>query len=228
MSHRQIITVLPFCLITAFAAMFACTPAHAQSQALPDELQAVYACKSISQADKRLACYDRTVGRFEKAEKSGEVVTVSKSAIEKVERDAFGFNIPSLPSLGRLFGGGRSTEKNEMPDGNNILTAPVKEVSRDDAARKPVKPPVINNKPQASAVTDVSLELRKVTEFGYKKKRFFMTNGQVWEQIGTAKVRIPKIKNGKANTVEIRKAAVGSFLLQINGKGSAIRVKRVR
>ena len=55
-----------------------------------------------------------------------------------------------------------------------------------------------------------------------------MTNGQVWEQIGTTKLRIPKVKNGVSNTAEIRKAAIGSYLLQINGEGSAVRVKRVR
>ena len=48
--------------------------ASAQSAVQPDELKAVYACKSISNAQERLACYDSSVGRFEAAQKSGEVV----------------------------------------------------------------------------------------------------------------------------------------------------------
>lgn len=209
-------------IVAAFA-----TPVQAQTQfsAQPDELQAVYACKTISRADERLACYDRTVGRFEAAEKSGEVVTVSKTAIEKVEKDAFGFNIPSLPSLGRIFGG---EKESKTPKKENALTAPVKQASRTVTSPEPSKPPAINPKPLPSKIKNVTLDIRKVSEFGYKKNRFFMTNGQVWEQIGTVKVRIPKVKNGKLNKAEIRKAAAGSFLLQINSSGAAIRVKRVR
>jgi len=92
----------------------------------------------------------------------------------------------------------------------------------------PTQTPLIPTKPKASKITDVTLDIRKTTEFGYKKTRFFMTNGQVWEQIDSTKVRVPKVRNGMVNTVEISKAALGSFLLRVNGKGVAIRVRRVR
>ena len=205
-------------------------PAHAQSSAQPDELQAIYACKSITSADERLACYDKSVGRFEAAEKSGEVVTVSKTAIEKVERDAFGFNIPSLPSLGGLFGKRKPAEKTEK---ENDLTAPVKtdpvkEVSRDVKKKEPTAPPVIQSKPVPSKVEEVSLKVRKTTTFGKNKTRFFMSNGQVWEQVGTTRTKIRKIEAGDDQSAEITKAALGSFFLRVNGKGAAIRVRRVR
>ena len=194
---------------------------HAQSAGQPVELSAIYACKALADSNARLACYDNAVGRFETAQKSGEIVTISKTQVEKVERDAFGFNIPSLPSLGKLFGGGEKTAK--TPKGNP-LTAPVKsaEATKPDAK---IKRPAI---PKASDIKEVSLTLRKTTEFGYKKTRFFFTNGQVWEQADTTKVRVPKVRGGKTNTAEISKAALGSFLLRINGSGSAIRVRRVR
>jgi len=76
-------------------------------------------------------------------------------------------------------------------------------------------------------VSNISLEVRKMTEFGYKKTRFFMKNGQVWETTGTTRIRVPKKKDGPI-IAEISKAALGSFVLQLNGKGSDIRVKRVR
>ena len=144
-----------------------------------------------------------------------------------MEKDAFGFNIPSLPSLGRIFSGGNSNNGTKSVKKENDLTAPVKEASIGKVT-KPKRPPAVNPKPLPSAVSDVTLNIRKISEYGYKKKRFFMTNGQVWEQIGTTKLRIPKVKNGVSNTAEIRKAAIGSYLLQINGEGSAVRVKRVR
>jgi len=204
------------------------SPAQAQTSSQPGELQAIYACKSIITATERLACYDGAVGRFEAAEKSGEVVTISKSAIEKVERDAFGFNIPSLPSLGRIFGGSEKTDKSKTIKKENDLTAPVKEASRSETPSEPRPVPALKEKPEPSKVTDVTLDIRKTTEFGHKKTRFFMTNGQIWEQTDGVKVRVPKSRNGSVNTAYISKAAMGSFFLRVNGKGSAIRVQRVR
>ena len=231
MATRTLEIHIVFAFLTGLAVV---TQAQAQSTDQPDELQAIYACKSISGASQRLACYDNSVGRFEAAERSGDVVTISKSAIEKVERDAFGFNIPSLPSLGKIFGGNDKTakptkhqkSKNDLTD--PVETAPTKSVELKQTPSEPTIPPAILNKPKASDVTEVTLNIRKTTEFGYKRTRFFMNNGQVWEQTNTTKVKIPKIKNGKAHTAEISKGALGSFFLKINGKGAAIRVRRVR
>jgi len=89
---------------TLAIAMTIAPQAIAQIDDQPDELQAIYACKTITAPEERLACYDNSVGRFQAAEKSGNVVAVSKTTIEKVERDAFGFNIPSLPSISGIFG----------------------------------------------------------------------------------------------------------------------------
>lgn len=217
-----------FCSII-ITTIFLRNPAQAQSATLPDELQAIYSCKSISNAQERLACYDNSVGRFEEAEKSGEVVTVSKTAIEKVERDAFGFNLPSLPSLGKLFGDNdKSKTKPPKAQKENDLTAPVKQAERPQAVKSPRKPPALIEKPAPSKVTEVTLDIRKTTEFGHKKTRFFMANGQVWEQTDGNKVRIPKVRNEELNTADISKASLGSFFLRVNGKGNAIRVRRVR
>ncbi len=203
--------------------------AYAQLGNQPDELQAIYACKLIANAQERLGCYDNTVRRFQAAEKNGKLVTVSKTAIEKVERDAFGFNIPSLPSLGGIFGGNnKESDTSKRVQKENDLTAPVKQAGNVQSSPKPTQSPRINKAIVPSKVSEVTLDIRKTSEFGYQKTRFFMMNGQVWEQVGTTRVRIPKIKNGKAYTAEISKAALGSFMLQINGKGAAIRVRRVR
>lgn len=216
-------------ILSTTAYLVSLSPAHAQSPAQPNELQAVFACKTIPDPLERLACYDISVGRFEAAEKSGEVMTVSKTAVEKVERDAFGFNIPSLPSLSNLFGNRNKSQKpKSAKTKESDLTAPVKQAARPLTPKKPTSAPVLASKPEPTKVTEVTLDIRKTTEFGYKKTRFYMANGQVWEQADGLKVRIPKVRNGKANTAKISKASLGSFFLRVNGKGSAIRVKRVR
>lgn len=67
----------------------------------PGVLDQVYACAAIAGEPERLACYDGAVGRLRAAESSGQVVAVDRARAEEVEREAFGFTLPSLP---RLFG----------------------------------------------------------------------------------------------------------------------------
>ena len=93
------------------------------------------------------------------------------------------------------------------------------EVQTPDA---PVRPPAFEE------IKSIVEPLRATKEFGYDKTRFLLANGQVWDQVDTTKVRIPRERDGQTNTVEIRKGAAGSFLLRVNGKGSAIRVRRRR
>ncbi len=177
--------------------------AAAQNSVQPETVRSVYACKIIDQPQERLACYDEAVNRMEFAEKSGEIVTVSKEEVENVKRDAFGFNIPSLPRL------------------SGLLRGSDKEKSTETSAEKPGKLGIDD-------VDSVELTIKNTTTFGYKKTRFFLTNGQVWEQVGSDEIRIPRVRDGIPNTVSIRTASLGSYLMQINDRGRAVRVKRIR
>lgn len=197
--------------------------AQTKGTAETNELTAVFECRDVTDAMKRLACYDNAVGRFEEAQEQGEIVTISKKQVEAVEKDSFGFNLPSLPSLGGLF---KSSPKSNAKR-DNPLTDPVGETKTVERTEIPktVKPPVVL---EESTIKEVELNIEKTQTFGYKKIRFFLENGQVWEQVDTRNIRVPKVRNGNANTVKIQKASLGSFLLRVNGKGSAIRVRRVR
>lgn len=208
------------------------SPVYAQDLNIPDELAAIYSCKSIENGPDRLSCYDNAVGKFEEAEKSGQVVTVDKESIETVERDAFGFNIPSL-SLKKLFGGGKkrseetkvseeakASEGINPPDVPSSAQAETKVSSKPAAKKKRVKP-------DTSDVTEVLLTIDRWESLRNKRVRFYMTNGQVWEQIGGSGVRVPKVRNGKPNTAKIIKASLGSYLIRVNEKGRAERVRRV-
>jgi hypothetical protein len=74
----------------------------------------VYACAAISGDEERLSCYDAAVGRLKAAEESGEVTTITRSDVEKVKRESFGFSIPSLPSLALKKSGAPDTELDEI------------------------------------------------------------------------------------------------------------------
>jgi len=93
-------------------------PAPQQSPGSPAVLDEVYACSQISDEHQRLQCYDNAVGRLHEAQNRGDVVAVDRQQAERVNREAFGF---SLPSLGHLFGGGSS--------GRSIAPEDVAEIS---------------------------------------------------------------------------------------------------
>lgn len=102
--------------LTVFATLLA-------APALADEpgLDEVLACKAISDPLERVGCYDAAVGRLEAAEAAGEVRVITRSEVEKVQRDSFGFKIPSLPAFGGRDGA--------APEKIDRIVEPVKSVS---------------------------------------------------------------------------------------------------
>ncbi len=204
-------------LLIAGLASLQVSPALAQSAALGD----VYACAEKADDAARLACFDAAVRELKADEASGEVRAVTRTEVEAVERDAFGFNLPSLPRLRGLFGG---SDDAQAPRKAEALTAPVQR--RETRSAEATPPPA----PLPKSVSEVVLPLRKVEEFGANGRyRFFLANGQVWDQADKTTIRIPRnINKSDTHTVEIRRAAMGSYLLRIDGKGVAIRARRRR
>lgn len=88
-----------FCTSLLFAlALVQFAPAAAQERAGLRE--GIIACRSVAQPEQRLACYDALpAGARDEAS-----VTIDRRSVEALERDGFGFNLPSLaglfPSLG--------------------------------------------------------------------------------------------------------------------------------
>lgn len=78
------------------------TQGAAAQEAAPSPLADVYACKGITEETARLACYDEAVGRLQERESSQEFVAIDSKAAKKLNREAFGFSLPSLPKL-KLF-----------------------------------------------------------------------------------------------------------------------------
>ena len=72
----------------------------------------------------------------------------------------------------------------------------------------------------------VEMAIRGTRRVGYNTTVFYMENGQVWRQSDTTAVNVPNGDEG--NIAQIRQGAMGSYLLRINGRGRAIRVRRER
>ncbi|WP_025821296.1 hypothetical protein [Shewanella marina] len=71
-------------------------------------------------------------------------------------------------------------------------------------------------------VDKIELTISKVNKNPYGALRLYFENGQVWKQTDTRSFRL---KSG--DKVYIERAALGSFLLGIDGRNTTIRVKRV-
>ncbi|MBX3430114.1 MAG: hypothetical protein KF779_11100 [Hyphomonadaceae bacterium] len=83
----------------------------------PDVLNQVYACRSIADEAQRLACYDGAVGNLQSAQNAGNLVAVDRQHAQEVDREAFGF---SLPSLSRIFGSANSASNPSAPQFERI------------------------------------------------------------------------------------------------------------
>ena len=90
------------CLVLG-AALALAAPASAQPQlpnpASPEVIQKVYACAVVAEAAARLACFDAAVGALKAAETQGQFAAVDAAGVRQLEREAFGFSLPSLPRL---------------------------------------------------------------------------------------------------------------------------------
>ena len=77
-------------------------PAQAQTQTQTSPLNAIYACASIVDDTERLACFDKNVPIIKVKEEKKEIITIDEESAKEIERDSFGFSLPSLPKLGIL------------------------------------------------------------------------------------------------------------------------------
>lgn len=94
----------------------------AAAQTAPSNpIDPIYACQTIPADAERLACFDQAVATLKARETAGEVQTVDVAAIESIEKEAFGFSLPSLPSLFRSQAGDTAPRESVSE-----ITVPVK------------------------------------------------------------------------------------------------------
>ena len=193
--------------LPAVVVVFAMTAISPSARAQEAPLANVYACAAIVDAGQRLACFDGAVARLKQADAGGDVALVSRQQIRKVEKDAFGLSVPSVTELAASI-------------------APASNPAAPAAAASPTIPTAMAKAPKAEKskpLDRVTLAVKSIQSDGHGGVTFIMENGQIWKKIDTSVM--PAIGKGPW-TAEIKKAALGSYLLSLGGTTSA-RVKRV-
>lgn len=200
--------------------------AEARQDSSPTRLDAIYKCAQETDEAKRLACFDAATQDIKAAEDSGELVTVTREDVEKEQRNSFGFATNAFSTVRDIFIGG-SDDDGAIESEGTIETASSGSGATESAS---ASASATGRRPVASfeALDEISVPILKTEEFGYNRNRFYLANGQIWDQADSGRFRIPREEGGERNTAEIRKGALGSFLMQINGEGKAITVKRRR
>tara|TARA_R110002073_G_scaffold213483_1_gene373835 strand:+ start:6771 stop:7472 length:702 start_codon:yes stop_codon:yes gene_type:complete len=226
-------------LIAALSGIAVLVPATALAD---DPIADILACRAIEPIDARLACFDSTAATLASSHSSGDIVTVMREDVEAVERDSFGFSMPSLPRFRVPLLAGRA-EAN-VRDANTLIAAAEAASAGDEAA--PAASATPNAAPRAASdtataaatevqildrgadgnVDRVMMTISRTRTVGYNTTIFYMENGQVWRQKDDLTVRLPR--NTEGLTAEIRRGAMSSFLLRVNGRGRAIAVERQR
>ncbi len=87
-------------LLPALAAVIA-LPAigAAPPAASAKSVTALQACRTVTDAAARLACYDRAVDALSAATASGDVVIVERAEVRKARKGLFGFTLPRIDFL---------------------------------------------------------------------------------------------------------------------------------
>jgi len=80
----------------------ACNAAEISAKENSSPLNSIYACTSILNDSERLACFDNAVPVLQVKEKKKEIITIDAEGAKAIERDSFGFSLPSLPKLGLI------------------------------------------------------------------------------------------------------------------------------
>jgi hypothetical protein len=160
-------------------------------------LEPIYACANKTDPTERLACFDAAVATIRAKEAKSEIVTFDKQRVEKVRREAFGFSLPSLPKLGFPAFGG--APKAEGKDQSVAAAAVEADIEEQSFT-------VVSTRESAGRVV-ITLE-----------------NGQIWRLTEAGELNAPKRPPYKVN---IRTAAMGSFILTVEGRNKGYRVRRV-
>ncbi len=194
------------------------SPVSAQDN--DDRLNPLFSCSEIEDTLERLQCYDQETASLKQKYQKRDFVVVTRPEVEEIEKDAFGFNLPSLPKFGRFF---QNDTKSTFDDKQDKTAQ--SQSRRETSAASPAQTSADTSN---SGIDAVTLTLKKTEKGPYKKTIFYFENGQIWKQTESRNIYIPKPRHSQTNTATIKKAAFGSYLLSIDGTKQSVRVKRVQ
>ncbi len=211
-------------VLASLAALAATGSASAQEN---PSLDPVFQCQELQNDAERLACFDAAVSSL-RAE-SNEIVVIRRSEVEAVERDSFGLELPSLPRLSlSLF----STRDNQLETGSGQSGSAQASGSTDQGARTAQAAPSeqsgveVLRREDDGQINEISLPIDRVERRGFDTIHIHTTNGQVWEitdRVGNRPIRVRD-----DSVMVVRRASLGSYLMQIDGRDRSYRVQRIR
>jgi hypothetical protein len=181
------------------------TGTAAAQEAQSADLDALLACRTIEQDSARLACMDARLEELAGAIESRSIAVVDREHVRAVERDGFGLSMPGLGGLTEVFRGGSEPEDAEtLEDGTEIVY--------DDSGA-------------IDEMRNVPVEVYETTRTG--DLRITLANGQVWQQIDTTRIRVPRSQRGDLRA-DIRGGALGSHFMTLSYGGRAFRARRIQ
>lgn len=203
-------------VLASFSALLMTSTASAQED---PTLDPVFRCQEVENDAARLACYDSAVGGL-RADRN-ELVVIRRSAVEAVESDSFGLELPSLPRLSlSLF----STRDNQLETGS-AQTETTEETTTAQSSPTETVASVLRREDDGQ-INAISLPIARVERRGYDTVQIHTANGQIWEitdRVGNRPIRVRD-----DSVMVIRRASLGSYLMQIDGRDRSYRVQRVR
>jgi hypothetical protein len=118
--RRRLIAIYPLVTWLASAPGPAAISAPQSAPTRAPSIQAVLDCRKIQDDAQRLACFDKAVAAVDRAETSGDLVTIDREQRRVVRRQAFGLNLPSLAMF----------DKGEKPEEVDRVSAVVAHASQ--------------------------------------------------------------------------------------------------
>ncbi|MEG3182284.1 hypothetical protein [Sphingomonas sp. LT1P40] len=78
-------------------------------------VDAIAACRTVTDSTARLACFDKAAGDLAAARERKDLVVLDRAEVQKTRRSLFGFTLPRI----KLFGGGDDEDnKEDIPEIN--------------------------------------------------------------------------------------------------------------
>src|SRR5262249_44027661 len=96
------LTTTAIALLALCASPTLAKPAKGQApagQAQAQALQDLTHCRTITDDQARLACFDKAAAAFDQAEQAGDVIVVDRAQAHEVKQRAFGLNLSSALSV---------------------------------------------------------------------------------------------------------------------------------
>lgn len=174
------------------------------AQAGVTPVDTILACRSITEAERRLACLDEASAELAQAVSSNELVVVDRRTAAAAERDSFGL---SFMNPGRILSAVSGRDLAETA-GNQTYEDGV-EAIRDDRGEIDILR---------------GLPVRHVRHDPHNRLVVTLENGQVWRQTDSRRVPLPR--EGTPVTLEISRGAMSSFFMRLSHNSYRMRARR--